>query len=79
MDQNGYICLTDFGLAKILEGNAQAFSFCGTPDYLAPEIFDKINGYSFEVDIWSIGIIVYTLLLGRPPFESSDVKVFKIL
>lgn len=38
MDEDGYICLTDFGLAKILEQNEQAYSFCGTPEYLAPEI-----------------------------------------
>ena len=38
MDDNGYICLTDFGLAKVLDQGQQAFSFCGTPDYLAPEI-----------------------------------------
>lgn len=52
---------------------------CGTPNYLAPEIFDKINGYSFEVDLWSIGIIVYIMLIGKAPFESLDVKVFEFI
>ena len=41
MGEDGYICLTDFGLAKILEQNEQTFSFCGTPEYLAPEILDE--------------------------------------
>ena len=53
----------DFGLAaKLNYPTEMRKTMCGTPNYLAPEIFDKINGYSFEVDIWSIGIIVYTLL-----------------
>jgi polo-like kinase 1 len=53
-------------------------TMCGTPNYIAPEIFDKINGYSFEVDIWSIGVILYILLFGKPPFESSEIKVLLI-
>lgn len=46
---------------------------CGTPNYIAPEILEN-KGHSFEVDIWSIGVILYTMLIGRPPFETSDVK-----
>lgn len=65
MDQNGYICLTDFGLAKILEGNAQAYSFCGTPDYLAPEILTE-KGHSFPVDWWAVGILTYEMIVGFP-------------
>lgn len=41
MGEDGYVCLTDFGLAKILEANEQTYSFCGTPEYLAPEILDE--------------------------------------
>jgi polo-like kinase 1 len=46
---------------------------CGTPNYIAPEILYK-KGHSFEVDIWSIGCIMYTLLAGKPPFETSSLK-----
>ena len=72
--------LGDFGLAvKLNSISEMRKTMCGTPNYLAPEIFDKINGYSFEVDIWSIGIIIYTLIFGRPPFDSSDVKVIYLI
>ena len=47
---------------------------CGTPNYIAPEILDGKDGHSFEVDIWSLGVIMYTLLIGKPPFETSNVK-----
>ena len=47
---------------------------CGTPAYIAPEILDrKCGGHSYEVDVWSIGCILYTLLVGRPPFETSNI------
>jgi len=71
MDENGYICLTDFGLAKVLEGNAQAFSFCGTPDYLAPEILNE-KGHSFPVDWWALGILTYEMIVGFPPFYTGN-------
>lgn len=46
---------------------------CGTPNYIAPEVLTKI-GHSYEADIWSIGCIMYTLLVGKPPFETSSLK-----
>jgi len=49
-------------------------TICGTPNYIAPEVLDKKLGHSYEVDIWSIGVICYTLLIGRPPFETNDPK-----
>jgi serine/threonine protein kinase len=68
--------LGDFGLAAKLEFDGQRRrTVCGTPNYIAPEILEKKNGHSFEVDIWSLGVVAYTLLFGRPPFETNDVKL----
>lgn len=65
----------DFGLATKLEFEGdKKRTICGTPNYIAPEIIDGKTGHSYEVDIWSLGVILYTLLIGKPPFETSDVK-----
>ena len=67
--------LGDFGLAARLNFDGERRrSLCGTPNYIAPEILDGKNGHSFEVDIWSLGVIIYILLIGRPPFETNNVK-----
>lgn len=67
------IKLGDFGLATKLEFlNEKKRSICGTPNYIAPEIISG-QGYSYSVDIWSIGVIIYTLLVGIPPFETDNV------
>jgi len=71
MGEDGYICLTDFGLAKILEGNEQAYSFCGTPEYLAPEILEE-KGHAFPVDWWALGILTYEMIVGFPPFYTGS-------
>jgi len=50
-------------------------TICGTPNYIAPEVlFDSGNGHSYEVDIWSLGVIMYTLLVGKPPFQTREVE-----
>ena len=65
----------DFGLATKLEFDGERKrTICGTPNYIAPEILEAKQGHSYEVDIWSLGVIIYTLLIGKPPFETSDVK-----
>ncbi len=65
----------DFGLATKLEFDGdRKRTICGTPNYIAPEILDGKQGHSYEVDIWSVGVIMYTLLIGKPPFETQDVK-----
>ena len=68
--------LGDFGLAAKLEYDGQRRkTVCGTPNYVAPEILEKKNGHSYEVDIWSLGVVIYTMLFGVPPFDANDEKV----
>jgi len=69
VDSNGHIKLTDFGLSKI--GVRQSNSFCGTPEYLAPEII-KNSGHTQIVDYWTYGCLIYEMLMGYPPFQAVD-------
>ena len=75
LSENMELKIGDFGLATKLdfEGEKKR-TVCGTPNYIAPEILDGKFGYSFEVDIWSLGVIIYTLIIGKPPFETDNVK-----
>ncbi|KAK6462828.1 kinase-like domain-containing protein [Scheffersomyces coipomensis] len=67
----------DFGLASVLPStDSRKYTICGTPNYIAPEVLGgKNTGHSFEVDIWAIGIMMYALLIGKPPFQAKDVQV----
>ena len=76
LDEKYQIKIGDFGLiATIEKSKERRFTQCGTPSFMAPEIInlDKKKGYSYEVDIWSIGIIMYNLLYGECPFD-KDAK-----
>ena len=74
LNENMEIKLGDFGLATRLEYNEEKKkTICGTPNYIAPEILEG-KGHSYEVDIWSVGVIIYTQLIGKPPFETPEVK-----
>ena len=67
--------LGDFGLAAKLDFDGERKrTICGTPNYIAPEVLEGRSGHSYEVDIWSLGVIIYTLIIGKPPFETNDVK-----
>ncbi|KAF7993146.1 hypothetical protein HCN44_005927 [Aphidius gifuensis] len=74
LDDELQVKIGDFGLATKLEHDGERKkTLCGTPNYIAPEILTK-SGHSYEVDVWSIGCIMYTLLVGRPPFETSSLR-----
>ncbi|KAL5275427.1 PHKG1 family protein [Megaselia abdita] len=73
LDENHNVKITDFGFARQLTENEKLTDLCGTPGYLAPEtlkcnMFEGSPGYSKEVDIWACGVIMFTLLVGCPPF-----------
>ncbi len=76
LGKNMELKVGDFGLAAKLDfAGERRRTVCGTPNYIAPEVLDsKVLGHSFEADIWSLGVIIYTMLIGRPPFETSNVK-----
>ena len=72
LDEKGYAKLTDFGLAKFLKVQEVATTFCGTPEYLSPEvILDK--GCNRPADWWALGTLIYEMIFGIPPFYSRNV------
>jgi polo-like kinase 1 len=70
------IKIGDFGLAaQLKQPDEKKRTLCGTPNYIAPEVLDQSGpGHSFEVDVWAIGVILYSLLIGKPPFETKTVE-----
>lgn len=79
MEVDGYLKLIDFGMAKILEGDEKANSFCGTPEYLAPEIITG-EGHNVNADWWSYGTLIYEMLFGIPPFFCENVeKMYELI
>lgn len=81
LDNHLNIKICDFGLSAVIKGNEKRRTVCGTPNYIAPEIlFGKTMGHSFEADIWSLGVIIYTLLIGTPPFQQKKVEeIYKLI
>jgi len=72
LDINGIPKLVDFGFAKRLKSeNAKTYTFCGTAEYVSPEIILN-KGQTTAVDLWSLGIFMYELISGTPPFASTD-------
>jgi len=75
LDLDGHVQLCDFGLAKdgVTDTSGGASSMCGTPEYLAPEMLDR-KGHGTAVDWWSLGMVIYELLTGLPPWYTTDRK-----
>lgn len=70
------IKLGDFGLAAKLDfDNEKRHTVCGTPNYLAPEVLSNKAGHGYEVDVWSLGVVLYAMVVGKPPFETPEVKM----
>jgi len=74
LDAEGHICITDFGLSKQIETTEGTHTFCGTPEYLAPEVL-KGQGHGTPVDWWSLGTLLFEMLTGLPPFYAQNVNV----
>jgi protein kinase A len=71
LDSDGHLKLADFGFAKVLPPGRRTYTLCGTPDYLAPEVILN-KGHGRAVDWWALGVLVYEMLCGYPPFGGED-------
>ena len=69
--QQAIIKISDFGLARVCQKDNLATTTCGTPGYVAPEILRELP-YNSSCDFWSMGVVLYILLSGEPPFYDED-------
>ena len=74
LDYTGHIALCDFGLCKLdMKDQDKTNTFCGTPEYLAPELLHG-NGYTKSVDWWTLGVLLYEMVTGLPPFYNENTN-----
>ncbi|XP_031435291.1 cGMP-dependent protein kinase 2 [Clupea harengus] len=79
LDAEGYVKMADFGFAKRIGLGKKTWTFCGTPEYVAPEVIMN-KGHDFGADCWSLGILIFELLTGSPPFSGSDpIKIYTMV
>jgi p70 ribosomal S6 kinase len=75
LDRNGHVKLTDFGCVKEAASDELSYTFCGTVEYMAPEILNRSGRHGKEVDWWSFGILTHDMLTGSPPFTGTNRKI----
>eukprot|EP00450_Noctiluca_scintillans_P015703 CAMPEP_0194530218 /NCGR_PEP_ID=MMETSP0253-20130528/67095_1 /TAXON_ID=2966 /ORGANISM="Noctiluca scintillans" /LENGTH=831 /DNA_ID=CAMNT_0039375417 /DNA_START=29 /DNA_END=2524 /DNA_ORIENTATION=- len=79
LDTHGYVKLVDFGIGKKLEeGKTKTFTIAGTPHYMAPEVMKSV-GYATEVDLWSLGVLLFELVCGFLPFGENTDSTERVL
>ena len=75
IDGKGHLKLADFGWSNYFKSDAQRTTFCGTLDYLAPEMVESGHQHDHMVDIWAVGVLVYELLTGKSPFSPASLSL----
>ncbi|VEL22789.1 unnamed protein product [Protopolystoma xenopodis] len=74
LDSDLNIKLADFGFSNLYGGSKKLDTFCGSPPYAAPELFQGKRYTGPEVDVWSLGVILYTLVSGSLPFDAQNLR-----
>jgi len=77
LDADGAVKLADFGWSNFFNEDRRRLTYCGTPEYLAPEMINQ-SGHDKSLDIWNLGVLLFELLTGNPPFEGkTQNELFK--
>ena len=71
LDSNGIVKVADFGWSNYFDDDNRRLTYCGTPEYLAPEMI-KQSGHDKTLDVWNLGVLLFELLTGSPPFEGGS-------